>query len=343
MSAPSKLIPSLPDDQVRRVGRLIIDVCMGEGSSLLDPSSLAWGPASVGELVKLYRPDRQYRGNRFLHSLPDWAAAASADARLLIVELLALHALPLGNLSVGSKIARVQNALRELDVDASVPETVVDAFRQHSWRGGRSTHTTLYSWFGDAIGFLDKWWALPLERRQNALVEPTVWQEIVLEGTRVGSLQGTLLYFAFPHYFLPVASPDHKAAIRDAYTYMLAAGPTNDLDADLLDIVLSLQHQVSGPVHLYRPPFRADWLSSWRKAGEEKVWMFKSPYRFVRRVSGFQAREAEYLRDLLRELGRDAVGATRSVIAEVFRVVCLPEKHQVMKRTQRRSTTHMRS
>lgn len=318
MLGPSDLIPSLPDDQVRRAGRLFIDVCLREGRSLLDSSSLAWGPASVAELVKLYRPDTQFRGNGFFRSLPEWAAPASGDARLLVAELLALHVLPLGNLSANNKIARIEGVLRELSIDASIPPPLLEAFQQHSWRGGRSTHTTLYSWFRDAIGFLDRWWALPLERRQEALEQPKLWQEVVFEGARVGSLQGTLLYFAFPSYFLPVASVDHKIAIRDAYAYLLRTGSTQDVDGDLYEIVHSLQGEVMGPVHLYQPPFRADWLSPWRKTGERKVWVFKSPHGFVRRDSVLKMRVGGWPSRLATELGGSSVGVTRSDIARVL-------------------------
>ena len=315
MLGPSELIPSLPDDQVRSVGRLLVDVCLGEGRSLLDSSSMAWGPASVAQLAKLYRPEPSLRGNAFLYSLPEWAAPAGDDARLLIAELLALHALPLGNLSAQNKAARVEGTLRALGVDASIPHKVLDAFQQHSWRGGRSTHTTLYSWFRDAIDFLERWWTLSPEHRQEALRRPPAWQQVVLDGARVGSLRGALLYFAFPHYFLPVASVDHKVAVRDAYAHLLESGSTEDVDGDLRVIILSLQGLFGGPVHLYQPPLRADWLPPLRKSGQKKIWMFQSGRGFIRTDSGLQAPAKGIMGHLLEVFGGIPAGAPRSDIA----------------------------
>lgn len=316
MLGPSELIPSLPDDQVRSVGRLLVDVCLGEGRSLLDSSSMAWGPASVAELAKLYRPESSFRGNAFLYSLPDWAAPASDDARLLIAELLTLHALPLGNLSAQNKAARVEGTLRALGVDASIPHTVLTAFQQHSWRGGRSTHTTLYSWFRDAIDFLERWWTLSTEHRQEALRQPQTWQQVVLDGARVGSLRGTLLYLAFPTHFLPVASVDHKVAIRDAYAHLLEAAPAGDVDGDLRVIVLSLQALFNGPVHLYQRPLRDDWLPPFRKSGQKKIWMFQSGRGgVIRTESGLLAPVRGTMGHLLEVFGGVPAGATRPDIA----------------------------
>jgi hypothetical protein len=66
-------------------------------------------------------------------------------------------------------------------------------------------------------------------------------------------LRGTLLYLAFPGYFLPIISMADKKAIRNAHSYRLDHDP-GDLDRDLYEITLGIQNDV-GRFHFYDHPY----------------------------------------------------------------------------------------
>ena len=86
-------------------------------------------------------------------------------------------------------------------------------------------------------------------------------------------LRGTLLYLAFPGYFLPIISSADKKAIRNAYSYRLDHDP-GDLDRDLYEITLSIQDDV-GRFHFYNHPYIDEWRLKAEEYTEKRAWLIR--------------------------------------------------------------------
>ncbi|MEU2661458.1 AAA family ATPase [Micromonospora sp. NPDC007220] len=256
------IIPSRADDMVRSVGREFIDVGLGQARSVFLPGRSVWTQAAAAELFRVYNERPDEGSDPFMVKLRGQLDGASDEAKLLAAELLALHALPLRNLTAATKRRRVESVLAWMRTPAAVPEAVLAAFQQHTWNGGTGAHTMLWKWLADAVEFLLAWWALPEERRASALTDPWVWQEVVYGKKLMASLREALLYLGFPTHFLPIVNVAHKRAIRDAFALSADVVPTNDLNRDLFQITVRVQEQVGGQrVDFYRPPFASQWKS----------------------------------------------------------------------------------
>lgn len=71
----------------------------------------------------------------------------------------------------------------------------------------------------------------------------------------------SLLYLAFPQFFLPIVNTVHRTAIRDAFADEYLADPSGDLDIDLAHIYRAITEVEGGDVDLYVEP----WIDRWQK------------------------------------------------------------------------------
>jgi 5-methylcytosine-specific restriction protein B len=131
----------------------------------------------------------------------------------------------------------------------------------------------IWKWLSDAVSFVRTWWSFPEAERANALADPWAWRDLVHRIPGMPSFRESLLYLAFPGYFLPIISLGHKAAIRKAFHYRLD-GDSGDLDRDLYLIMLSLQQETGGPVELYGPPYIHEWEPQAPKEGQ-RAWLIR--------------------------------------------------------------------
>ena len=270
----AEILPRKYDPLVRQVGRRLIERGFGSGTSLFDPSRKVWSPETIGELYRLYNEHPDMGTDTFLVKLRRQIGGASDEAILLAAELLALHALPLVNFTEPKKRARIQEVLSWMKEPVPLPPEVGAAFAQGSWSGGSGAHTMIWKWLSDAVSFVQTWWSVPESERVRALADPWAWRDLVHRIPGMPSLRESLLYLAFPGYFLPIISLGHKAAIRQAFRYRLGHTP-GDLDQDLYLIMLSLQQEAGGPVELYEPPYIHEWQPQATKAGEQRAWLIR--------------------------------------------------------------------
>jgi 5-methylcytosine-specific restriction protein B len=269
-----EIIPRKHDVLVRQVGRSLIERGLGSGISLFDSSRKVWSPETVDELYRLYNEQLDMGADTFMVKLRRQMGAASDEAILLVAELLTLHALPLSNFTQPKKRGRIQEVLSWMREPISLPAEVDAAFAQGSWNGGTGAHTMIWKWLSDAVSFVRTWWSFRDSERANALADPWAWRDLVHRIPGMPSLRESLLYLAFPGYFLPIISLGHKAAIRQAFRYRLD-GDSGDLDRDLYLIMRSLQREAGGPVELYEPPYIHEWEPQAQKAGEQRAWLIR--------------------------------------------------------------------
>ena len=274
MDASQVIIPSRPDDLVRRVGWELLEQGLGRGRSLFTLDRPIWSLEAAEELDRLYNGRVDAGADPFMVKLRRQLDGASDAAIQLTAELLTLHGLPLRNLSANKLSERVTAVLGWMSVPVEIPDGVSAAFEQHTWSGGIGAHTMLWKWLADAIDFLVHWWQIPADQRAAALDDAWEWLSVVGERNVVPSLRGELLYLRFPTHFLPIVSFDHKRAIRDAFT----DDRTGSVDRDLFAITIRLQTESGGPVDFYRPPFVEQWRSAATK-GHRRAWLVRPPQR----------------------------------------------------------------
>ena len=72
----------------------------------------------------------------------------------------------------------------------------------------------------------------------------------------------SLLYLAFPDFFLPIVVPGSVVLIRDAFAPRVSrTDPVDDVDDDLHNIYEAIMDQQGGPVDFYASP----WLKWWQR------------------------------------------------------------------------------
>ena len=261
------------DALVRQVGRAFIDSGLGGGMSLFSPGRPVWSGDTVGELYELYNEHLDYGSGTFLGKLRGQIGHGSDGVKLLTGELLTLHALPLFNLKAATKRDRIGEVLSWMSEPVLLPAEVSAAFEQYSWNGGQGAHAMIWKWLADAVSFVRSWWDLPETERVEALGDPWKWLRVIHGTPGMPMLRGTLLYLAFPGYFLPIISLADKKAIRNAYSYRLDHDP-GDLDRDLYEITLSIQADV-GRFHFYDHPYIDEWRLKAEEYTEKRAWLIR--------------------------------------------------------------------
>jgi hypothetical protein len=79
------------------------------------------------------------------------------------------------------------------------------------------------------------------------------------------------LYMIFPDTFENISSRKDKGRIRDAFQNGLENGPTDNIDADLLEIRRQLTRQRGDGFHFYRSPVIEQWRTEKKVAKKAKT------------------------------------------------------------------------
>jgi 5-methylcytosine-specific restriction enzyme B len=111
--------------------------------------------------------------------------------------------------------------------------------------------------------FLIRWQELSEADRKDLLGDP--WR-FAQEVRRIRSSKGAeqpmreaWLHIVFPDAFENISSRKDKRLIHDAFTDLLQKGPTDNIDADLLEIRKQLASREGEGFHFYRPPIIDEW------------------------------------------------------------------------------------
>jgi 5-methylcytosine-specific restriction protein B len=111
--------------------------------------------------------------------------------------------------------------------------------------------------------FLIHWQELAETVRNQLLSDPWRFSQEVRRVTYSGGayqpMQEAWLYIAFPDAFENISSRRDKRLIRDAFKDRLVKGPTDNIDADLLEIRQQLASQEGEGFHFYRSPIIEQW------------------------------------------------------------------------------------
>jgi 5-methylcytosine-specific restriction protein B len=248
---------------VEAVGRRLIEWGLGGDGSLLTPDEPVWTMAHLDELKRDYvdKPDLGKEG--FFEKLKRQLGGASPAVVQLYAELLILNVLPIVNVGGALKVKQVQSVLDLSSEPVVLPEDVEAAHRGGGiFHGGQAFTTYRWAQIAYLIEFARHFKSLPDQRRADALADPLVFREVVnaVPTGQVAQRQ-SLLYLAFPHFYLPVVKLEHRTALRDGLASDYLTDPSGDVDVDLARIYDAITEAEGRHVDLYAEP----WIDLWQK------------------------------------------------------------------------------
>ncbi|NEE01149.1 AAA domain-containing protein [Phytoactinopolyspora halotolerans] len=250
----------------------MIESGLGTGASFFAPQVGAWSAEVVNDLRERYNDRPDVSGDAFIVKLERQLKGAPDSTILLAAELLTVHALPLANLTQESKRRRIETVLGWMQHSPTLPSEVVEAFAEGSWHGGQGAHQHIWRWLAHLVEFLQHWWELEELQRQKALNDPWEWRNAVRATEVLPSLRECLLYFGFPHHFLPIINVDDKQRILKSFSD--EAARSGDQDRDLFELTLRLQERHGGYFDYYASPYVEQWRPD-RDRSTRRAWLVR--------------------------------------------------------------------
>ncbi|WP_232321135.1 McrB family protein [Mycobacterium shimoidei] len=225
--------------------------------------------ANLEELTRDYvdRPDVGPGG--FFEKLKHQLAGSSPAAVQLFAELLILNILPITNLGGTLKVKQVENVLNMSSAPVALPSDVEAALLGGGvFHGGQAFTTYRWAQIVYLIQFARHFKSLPEQRQVDALADPLIFRdEVNAVPTGQAAQRQSLLYLAFPHFYLPVVNTEHRTLLRDGLAGKYLAAPSGDLDTDIAQIYEAITDAEGGHVDLYAKP----WIERWLKKAEPTV------------------------------------------------------------------------
>jgi 5-methylcytosine-specific restriction protein B len=249
---------------VEAVGRRLIEVGFGGDGSLLTPGDPVWTSANLDALERDYVDKPDTGGDGFFDKLKRQLAGASPVMVQLFAELLILNVLPISNVGGPLKVKQVRSVLDMSGDPVTLPSDVEAALLGGGVFGGGQAFTT-HRWAQLAylIELARHFRSLPEQRWTEALADPLVFRdEVSAVSTGQAAQRQSLLYLAFPHFYLPVVKAGHRTSLRDAFADDYLTDPSGDVDIDLAGIYSAITEAEGGHVDLYAEP----WISRWQKS-----------------------------------------------------------------------------
>lgn len=252
--------------KVEPIGRRLVEVGLGRDDSLLTPGVPIWTLENLDQLVAGYVEKPDAGDGDFWQKLEKQLADSPSAVFQLFAELLLLQCLPIRNLGGPKKVTQIEHLLELGRSQVPLPDDVRDALLSGGvFHGGQAFTTQKWAQLRYLIEFARHFKSLPADVRDNALADPLAFRD---EAHAVKTGQATqrqsLLYLAFPRFFLPIVKDDHRKAIRDSLADEYLGGPIGDVDEDLADIYAAIVEAEGGDVDLYQPP----WIDRWQKSPE---------------------------------------------------------------------------
>ena len=265
---------------VETLGPRILTDGLIDGRSTISPGEHVWTVAAAAELIAVYVDSPDTSTDTFDNKLRKQVSTTSREARLLFADLILLNLLPLGDYGAVRKRELIGLPIEELDPPVAIPAEVDTALQHGMFKGGIGFKSGRFARLRWLITFAHYACGQPEDVRRAALSDPLSFRDFVQNapgGTEAAQRQ-SLLYLAFPWFYLPTIIASHRLAIRDAFaTESLPDGPTDDVDVDLHRVYASLTQRAGGPVDFYRDPrYEERWNPTITTPREPRVWIFQS-------------------------------------------------------------------
>lgn len=247
--------------RIEAVGRRLIDCGLGKDDSLLTPGQPVWSIDNLEQLKREYVDKPDMGPGDFFDKLKHQLAETSPAATQLFAEVLILNVLPILNMGGLLKVKQIKNVLDMSSLPVAIPAHVEEALLGGGvFHGGQAFTSYKWAQIGYLIEVARHFKALPDDRRADALADPLIFRdEIDTVPTGQAAQRQSLLYLAFPRFFLPVVSNAHRTTMRDGLAADYLDSPSGDVDIDLARIYEALIDAEGGHVDLYSPEWKAKW------------------------------------------------------------------------------------
>ncbi|WP_333894660.1 McrB family protein [Mycolicibacterium gadium] len=247
--------------RIEAIGRRLIDCGLGKDDSLLTPGEPVWSTDNLEQLKREYVDKPDMGPGDFFDKLKHQLAQTSPAATQLFAEVLILNVLPILNMGGLLKVKQIKNVLDMTSVPVAIPADVEEALLGGGvFHGGQAFTSYKWAQIGYLIEVARHFKSLPDDRRSDALADPLTFRdEIDTIPTGQAAQRQSLLYLAFPHFFLPVVSNAHRTTMRDGLADDYLAASSGDVDIDLARIYEALMDAEGGHVDLYAPEWKAKW------------------------------------------------------------------------------------
>ncbi|ORW17061.1 AAA family ATPase [Mycolicibacter nonchromogenicus] len=247
--------------RIEAIGRRLIDCGLGKDDSLLTPGEPVWSVQNLEQLKREYVDKPDMGPGDFFDKLKHQLAQTSPAATQLFAEVLILNVLPILNMGGLLKVKQIKNVLDMSSLPVAIPADVEEALLGGGvFHGGQAFTSYKWAQIGYLIEVARHFKALPDDRRADALADPLIFRdEIDTVPTGQAAQRQSLLYLAFPHFFLPVVSNAHRTTMRDGLAADYLDSPSGDVDIDLARIYEALVDAEGGHVDLYSPEWKAKW------------------------------------------------------------------------------------
>jgi 5-methylcytosine-specific restriction protein B len=311
-------------DQVLDAAQQVFQRGLRAHDSAFAPGRPAWTPQNVDELAKAFVDSPRIMSTTFDTRVVEELQGISDDALLLFAELYYLLLAPLDDFKGETKRRLIDVVLGIMREPVSIPTELAEALESGVFTGGvafsvgRPKNLTYLIKF--AAAFLapecpDVVWRDPLTFRDR--LDKHV-------GTVPASERNSLLYLAFPNFFLPVISDKHRQMMWHAFQDVLTE-PTGNIDDDLYRIYWRLCHEQGTQIDFYAEPWWGRWdpkhLESVKSPTGQRAWLVRGSAVEGHDLvptwlsQGFASLRAAKLRPVEAGIGRDEL---KDIVAEDY-------------------------
>ncbi|WP_246527394.1 McrB family protein [Pseudarthrobacter albicanus] len=269
-----------PDVAIATDIKPLIDQMLGDGYSILDPSTRIWTPEAAEE-IRVRVEDNPIEGNDDTQwvKLDQQLAGASREAILLAAEMVFLRGHGLKTSRPESRRANVERVLSYLQEPLGIPEPMATCL-------GRPANTAGFHpgpWYNQRLWlhlpwlchFVQHWASLDDMQRDAARCDPWELQRVMLaSGKDRSDMRNALQFFARPDVFEPISAASMKQKIRSGLGSLIGgstgSGPAA-LDRDLFAIRATLAQDHTESFQFWDDGLEERWNFKDRASGTDEL------------------------------------------------------------------------
>lgn len=258
----------IPEMRIAHELRPLFNHMLGDGRSILDPSTVIW-TAEAAEDLRARIEDNPIMGK----DQSQWAKldhqlqGAPRKVVLLAAELVFLREHPLRTALPDTRRSHLERVLSHLDEPLSIPEPMSTWLARPVQTAGLEAGT----WYNGALWlhviwmstFIVHWNAMSESDRQLARNDPWELQRVMLaSGNDRSDIRNIIQFLVHPEVFEPISSTKMKKQIRDRLADRIGEASGNDpasIDRDLLAIRDTLSKEIDQPFNFWTQGVVEQW------------------------------------------------------------------------------------
>jgi 5-methylcytosine-specific restriction enzyme B len=281
------------------------DAALIRRDSLFTPGRVIWERGPIADLYERFVNHPDASSDPFEQKFKRQLRGADDFTTQLAAELMYFYLLIDVSQKGSTKRATVNQVLSWMTDPVSIPSDLDDALDGGIVAPGVAFNTMRPAQLRFLLEFITDWQSLTPDVREQALVDPWRFREIVF-ATEVGpgyTMREALLHLVHPDTFEPIVSRDMKKRIAERLKQHVS-DPTADVDHQLAEVRAGLAARFGPQFRWWSPEVRALWDSDSSPWGAFVQWGARM-YHW----EGFDADERDYKLQIASNLNlaRDAV------------------------------------